>query len=414
MPVYLDHNATSPATKQHIQEITEEYILNAGNPSSPHSIGRNASVAVTKARHSVATALGCDVSEVIFVSGGSEANNMATVGVINQTELPLEKMHCITSSIEHPSIKEPLNYLSKKGLNLTTLKCSESGHISIEDIVKSIRPETKLVTFMVANNEIGSIQPVKQFADWLNAKRWNKSYEKQLEDNTEWQKLEDLLSNKVTVENLQSLHFHVDAVQALGKIQNEKWQSPGIDSFTVTGHKLGGIPGIGALYLSRGRKFIPTVIGGPQERNRRAGTENLLGIISMGKVCEKVSQSNWWEQIRNTRQLNQKLHDEVSKLPGLTLNSSSQEDTSLPNTLNFSIQNEKIQGEDVLMELDMAGICVSSGSACSSGANLPSGVILALGRSEKEALNSIRISLGTANTESELEELLSTLKSIFI
>lgn len=397
MTIYLDHNATSPASKEHLDAVVAMISQGVGNPSSPHALGRQASVLLTDSRLLVASALAVDASEVIFVSGGSEANNLATAQVIKNNSLPISEQHVVMSAIEHPCIQEPIEFLrANHGLQVTSIGSENFGRFELSDVLKAIRSNTTLVTFMAANNELGTLLPVKEFADFLNAARWNKTPPD--------------LPSQTSVEKLRSLHFHVDAVQAFGKIRREQWMSLGTDSVSVCGHKIGGLSGVGALVLRKGRRFQPLIRGGAQERNRRAGTENVLGIVSLGLMAKAVSQPQWWESVESTRSQTLRIRKVVEALPGVLLNSPME--NVLPNTLNFSIDLPQVNGEDVLMELDMAGICASSGSACSSGANLPSKILLATGRSEKQAKNAIRISLGPNLSESEIDKVCTVLVKI--
>jgi cysteine desulfurase len=413
--VYLDHNATSPASAEHLARLIALFNRAAGNPSSPHAAGRSASVALSEARRNVATTLGCEPSEIIFVSGGSEANNIGTRGVLRAHERPLHELHAITSAIEHPCVLEPLRHLSQtEGLRLSILPVDEAGRIRLVDLIREIRPETALISVMVANNETGAIQPVHDFAEWLNAVRWFKNKpgtDPRTVREGEWPGWAQGLAREVTQAHLQNLHFHVDAVQAYGKIPFQRWCSVGYDSVSICAHKLGGVAGVGALLLRRGRKFEPLILGGAQERSRRAGTENLLGILSLGLVALDLSEADWWSKIETMRTLRAELLEQLQNSPGVVVNTPAEE--CLPNTVNVSVVAPKFRGEDLLMELDLRGFYVSSGSACSSGANRPSHVLLAQGRSTEEAKNALRFSLGVATTADDICALRSALADIF-
>lgn len=407
--IYFDHNATSPPSKTHLQNLFSKLEMWVGNPSSPHASGRAASVALTESRRKVAQALGVDVAQLIFVSGASEANNIATTGVLRYFGVSLSQ--ALTTAIEHPSVLEPLEYLQKnEGLNVTLLKPNSYGFISAQQIIENINPQTNYISLIAANNEVGSLQPVKLIGDYLHYKRWGvlpiENREKILE-------LDTFLSPTITKENLQKLHFHVDAVQAFGKLKVEQWFSDGFDSCSVSGHKLGSLQGIGALFLRRGRKFNPLILGGAQEKNRRAGTENLPGIVSFGLICEELLQENWWAQLTKVNELRVYLYQELAQLPNIELNSPSE--NVIPNTVNFSVAGGHLQknGEDLLVDLDLNGICASSGSACSSGTNLPSKVLLAMGKSIIQAKNAVRLSFSTKTTRAEIDELMHCLKRLF-
>ncbi|KAB8033720.1 cysteine desulfurase family protein [Fluviispira multicolorata] len=409
--IYLDHNATSPPSKEHLSLLFTKISQCSGNPSSPHSVGRSASVAITEARRTIAQALGVDVAEILFVSGGSEADNLGITGVLRQTNIPLKEQHTVSTTIEHPAVREPLEYLNKsEGLNITWVKANEEGFVSLIDILKSINKNTTLITIMAANSEIGSIQSTKKLGDFLHFKRWGVLANPS--DKNEFEELGQNLSEEVSNEILKKMHFHVDGVQAFGKLKIEEWFSPGVDSCAISAHKLGALQGIGALFLRRGRKFKPFILGGAQEKNRRAGTENLPGIVSFGLVTQELLSENWWEKIKQMDEFRNYLFQEISKISSVTLNSPQK--NVLPNTINFSINEKGLRGEDLLVELDIKGICASSGSACSSGANLPSHVILALGKSIELAKNAVRISLSRNTTKDEIELALKSLRSYLI
>jgi cysteine desulfurase len=413
--VYLDHNATSPASAEHLAQLFANVQNVAGNPSSPHAAGRTASVALTEARKNVATSLGCEASEIIFVSGGSEANNIATKGVLNSRHRAINELHAITSAIEHPCVLEPLRHLAEHaGLQLTILPVDADGKIRLNDLVQAIRPNTALVSVMVANNETGAVQPVQEFAQWLNSVRWIKckpGIDWRVSGEPTWPEWARALPHQVGQQELQALHFHVDAVQAYGKIVPSQWCSLGFDSISVCAHKLGGLAGVGALLLRRGRKFEPLIMGGAQERSRRAGTENLLGILSLGLVAQSLGQPEWWESIVALEKRRNKLLELLRRQQGIVINTPSE--GSLPNTLNVCLNLPRLRGEDLLMELDLRGFYVSSGSACSSGANRPSHVLLAQGRSAEEARNGLRFSLGLNTSDHDIELLCAALVDIF-
>jgi cysteine desulfurase len=415
VPVYLDHNATSPASPEHLAEVFANLQKFAGNPSSPHAVGRAASVALMDARKQLASSVSVEPSEIVFLSGGSEANNLATTGVLTAIDNQLCNLHAITSAVEHPCILEPLKFLHERhGLQLTVLPVDSEGRISLADLVSSIRTQTVLVTVMVANNETGAVQPVREFADWLNMVRWSKprpGHDWRESQQTSWPDWALNLDSNVTQQLLQSLHFHVDAVQAYGKIPTGNWWSQGYDSASVCAHKIGGLSGIGALVLRRGRKFQPLVRGGAQERSRRAGTENLTGILSFGLIAQKLQKQSWWDDVNAMAQRKLKLLDGLSSLSGIVL--STPKEGCLPNTVNFSVDGKIRRGEDVLLELDMRGFYASSGSACSSSANRPSHVLLAQWSDAEIARNAIRISLSAETTDADIEGLLGALAEIF-
>lgn len=406
MTIYLDHNATSPPTAEHLQKLFN--ILNderPANPSSPHILGRTASVLMSQARKNLARALNADVAEIIFTSGGTEANNLGTRGVLEKRLGDIDSLSSvsvITTAFEHPCVKKTLEQIAQffpKRIEVIIIQPNEFGYISAADVISNIKPNTALISLIAANNEIGTIQPVKEIGDFLNSRRWGKPDDK---DDT------FQLNEMVTQKNLQDLHFHVDAVQIFGKVKSEEWMSQGFDSIALSGHKLGALQGIGALVLRRGRTYLPLSTGGAQEKNRRAGTENIPGIISFGLICESMLQKDYWDKIDSLKKLTNFLYDEIKKNSRVILNS--QKTFALPNTVHFSFLDAGHPGEDMILKLDMEGVCVSSGSACSSGVNLPSHVILALGRNKQLASNSIRISLGTETTLSDIHKLLNFIR----
>lgn len=415
MGVYLDHNATSPASAEHLAQVFSRLQSAAGNPSSPHSAGRSASVALTESRKLVAASVDAEPGEVVFVSGGSEANNLATAGVLRALARPLNEVHAVTTSIEHPSVLEPLRYLEEtSGLQLTVLPVDETGRVSCADVVKSLRTNTALVSMMVANNETGAIQPTFEFAQWLNQARWVKpkpGQEWRTSSAPQWPAWANELNGAIGQTDLQNIHFHVDAVQAYGKLLKQEWCSIGYDSFSLCAHKLGGLAGVGALVLRRGRKFEPLIRGGAQERSRRAGTENLAGVLSIGKIAHEISGDEWWREMQAVDERRRKLLDKLMSLPGLLLNSG--RETCLPNTVNLCVEHAVLRGEDLLVELDLRGFYASSGSACSSAANRPSHVLLAQGRTHSQARNGVRISLGRKTSEEEIAALIFALSEIF-
>jgi cysteine desulfurase len=415
--IYLDHNATSPPTASHLKTLFELLKNPLGNPSSPHLLGREASVALSKARATLAQALQVPLFEIIFVSGASEANNLATAGVLLASDLPVSQQHAIVSPLEHPSVRAPLDFLrTHHNLSLSTLPLSPTGILNFEDLLTHLTPNTTLVAIMAANNEIGTLQPVQKWGDFFHYLRWNQLQNP--EDQScfdDWkQKLQQ--HQNFSTQYFRKLHFHVDAVQSFGKIKTERWLSPGLDSFSVSGHKLGALPGIGVLVLRRGRIFSPTIRGGAQEKNKRAGTENLPGILSFHLVAQQLLQQHWWDNTAHMDALRKDFFQKLQTLPHLVLHSPFEQ--ALPNTLSFSLEHPVFTAEDLLVELDLKGICASSGSACSSGSKLPSQVLLALlehsGRSFEQikhlAANSVRFSLSHSNTAQELHRVFECLQ----
>lgn len=267
--IYADANATLPATKEHLADVVGR-IENVGNPSSSHQMGRRAHVLLTESRLAVAKSLSCDVSEVVFVSGATEANNIGTAGVLRGLGLPLKDCHIVASAIEHPSIREPIEFLERtEGLQVSWVPVNECGLFKTSDVISNLRSNTVLVTLMSANNELGTCEPVQEFCDWLHQVRWAKTFLSDLP-------LSGFLHPAVTQASLQKLHMHCDGVQSYGKLPTQSWTSLGQDSISCSAHKMGGLSGIGALILRKGRRYQPLVLGGAQERSRRAGTEICL------------------------------------------------------------------------------------------------------------------------------------------
>ncbi len=349
-----------------------EFLPNFGNPSSIHTFGREAKVALEGARETVANFLKAKPSEIIFTSGGTEADDLALFGIAGA--LAHRGKHVITSQIEHHAVLESAHRLEKMGFEVTYLPPDHEGIIAPDKLTAAIRPETILVSIMAANNETGTIQPVAELA-------------------------------KVAREK--GVLFHTDAVQMAGKrpIDVKVW---GVDLLTLSAHKLYGPKGVGALWVRRGVKIIPMLVGGGHEQNRRAGTENIVSIVGFAKACELAS-ARMAEDENKVSALSEQLYAGLKeKVEDFRVNGSMQ--NRLPNTLNLSFPG--LDGEAIIVGLDMEGIAVASGSACTSGATEPSHVLMALGISEREALGSIRVSFGRDNTIEDVDYFLSVLPPI--
>lgn len=370
--IYLDYAATAPTdpevTKAMLPYFTEQY----GNPSTVYSIGREVRAAVDEARESIAASIGAQRDEIIFTSGGTEANNFAIQGIFSAHSK--KGNHIITTKIEHHAILEPLHYLEKNGAKVTYLPVDSDGLVNPEDVRSAITDQTILVTIMAANNEIGTLQPISEIA-------------------------------RITKEK--GVTFHTDAVQALGSVPLNV-QDWGVDMLSIAGHKIYGPKGIGALYVKKGIKINPLIRGGAQERNRRAGTENTPAIIGFAKSVE-LAVGNLKERTEKIKILREKLIDGLfDGIDGIRLNG--HRENRLPNNVNICIRG--VEGESILLLLDMQGICVSSGSACTSGSLEPSHVLLSLGIPQEVAHGSIRFSLGKDTTEQEIETVLEALPPI--
>lgn len=370
--VYLDNNATTPIHPEVRETIMEFLNEKFGNPSSIHWAGREAKKALEDARERVAELINADPSEIVFTGSGTEANNMAIKGIAFQN---LEKKgHIITSSVEHPSVLNTCKYLEKKGFEVTYLPVDSYGMIDPEDLKKSIKKNTILVSIMMANNEIGNIYPVEELAS-------------------------------IAKEN--NIPFHCDAVQALGKIEVDV-KKLGVDLLSISAHKIYAPKGVGALYIRKGLKIEPLITGGHQEKNRRAGTENMIGIVGFGKACE-IAKRDLNEVAERVRKLRDKLEKGImEKIPDVKLNGHPEK--RVPTTLNVSFLY--VEGESILLNLDMEGIAASSGSACTSGTLDPSHVLTAMGIPHEVAHGSVRFSLGRDTTEEDIDYVLEVLPPI--
>ncbi len=372
--IYLDNSATTPVDPRVVEAMLPFLTEKFGNASSIHSFGQEARAAIDRARHQVAALLNARPNEIVFTSGGTESNNLAIRGLLAANSK--YGKHIITSAIEHPSVKSLCEDLEKYGSAVTYLPVYENGIVRIEDIKAAITDETILISIMTANNEIGTIQPVAEIGKFVNDIR--KAGKK--------------------------LWFHTDAVQAAGKITIDV-EEIGCDLLSLSAHKLYAPKGIGALYVRRGVRLHSQNIGGHQERERRGGTESVPQIAAFGKACE-IAKSDMVAASESLRKLRDRLENEAGeKISGLVFNG--ERTSRLPNIANISFRG--VEGEGLIINLDMQGIAVSTGSACSSGSLEPSPVIRALGRDEELARGAIRFSFGRFNTVEDVEQLLKTL-----
>jgi cysteine desulfurase len=351
--------------------LTERF----GNASSVHLFGQEARAAVDRARREVASLINARPNEIVFVSGGTEANNLAIKGIC-ETAAPIGR-HIITSAIEHPSVRGICESLAKKGWEVTTLPAYENGVVRVSDLRTALRADTVLVSVMLANNEIGTIQPVQEIASVIGEARANGN---------------------------RQIWLHTDAVQAAGRLPLDVDQL-GCDLLSLSAHKLYAPKGTGALYLRRGVRLAPQNIGGHQERERRAGTEGVPGIVAFGAAA-KIAREELEERAEHVRQLRDRFEMEVSqRIDEVVFNGD--RDRRLPHLSNISFRF--IEGEGLLINLDLKGIAVSTGSACSSGTLEPSPVIRALGRNDELARGSLRFSFGKDNTEDDVDYVLAAL-----
>lgn len=374
MQIYLDNNATTPVKSEVLDAMLPFYREQFGNPSSVHWAGRMVSGAIEKAREQVAKLINCSPAEIIFVSCGSEGDNFAIKGTADA--LKHKGNHIITTSVEHPAVLETCEFLEKQGFEVTYLPVDENGMLDLAELEAAITDKTILISVMWANNEIGNIYPIAEIGE---------------------------------IANRHNIRFHTDAVQAVGKIPVDVRQAQ-IDMLVLSGHKIGAPKGVGALYLKRGTRITRFMHGGHQERNRRAGTHNVAGIVGLGVACE-LAQQNLEKDYRYIRKLRDKLEQGIlSTVPDAKLNGHPDADLRLPNTLNVSFNY--IEGESLLLFFDMKGIAASSGSACTSGSLEPSHVMGAMGVDIVLAHSSIRFSFGADNTEEEVDYILAELPPI--
>ncbi len=370
--VYADNAATTPVSKKVVEAILPYMTEHFGNPSSLYTIGQTAHAAVQKAREQVALALGADEKEIFFTSGGSEADNWAIRGAAALGEKKGKK-HLITTKFEHHAVLHTMAALEKQGFKVTYLDVYEDGLVRVEDVEKAITDETCLVTIMYANNEIGTVQPIAEIGKICRDK---------------------------------GVLFHTDAVQAVGHVKIDV-KKQNIDMLSLSGHKFHATKGVGALYCKKGLRLPNLIEGGAQESGRRAGTENVPGIVGLGvaitDMCENIE-----ENAKKVSALRDRLFEGASKISHSRINGSTEH--RLPG--NFSMCFEGVEGESLLLMLDMNGISASSGSACTSGSLDPSHVLLAIGLKHEVAHGSLRLSLSENNTVEDVDYILSVLPGI--
>ncbi|HEY8227470.1 MAG TPA: cysteine desulfurase family protein [Pyrinomonadaceae bacterium] len=366
--IYLDHSATTPVDPRVAAAILPYLTQTFGNPSSVHGFGQEARAAVDRARREIAGLIGARQNEIVFVSGGTEANNLAVRGVCEMAST--HGKHIITSTIEHPSIRGVCEGLEKRGWEVTRLPVYANGIVRVEDLVSAMRDDTVLVTVMLANNEIGTIQPIKDIGMVIHDERGRG----------------------------RKIWLHTDAVQATGRVALDV-DDLKVDLLSLSGHKLYGPKGVGALYVRRGVRIASQSVGGHQERERRAGTENVAGIVGFGAAA-KLAREEIDYRAGHDRALRDKFEASVSaSITDIEINGD--RDRRLPHLSNISFRF--IEGEGLLINLDLKGVAVSTGSACSSGTLEPSPVIRALGRNDEQARGSIRFSFGKDNTEEDVD-----------
>lgn len=368
--IYLDNAATTKTAKEVVEAMLPYFTVNYGNPSSIYSLGAISKKAVTESREVIAESLGANTNEIYFTAGGSEADNWALKATANAYSN--KGKHIITSKIEHHAILHTCEYLEKQGFEITYLDVDENGFVKPEELEKEIRSDTILISIMYANNEIGTIQPIKEIGE---------------------------------IAHKHGVLFHTDAVQAYGQIPISVDECH-IDMLSASGHKLNGPKGVGFLYIRTGVKIRSFVHGGQQERARRAGTENVTGIVGMAAAVKRAFAIMEEKTKKEIYLRDYLIHKIETQIPYCRLNGDRSK--RLPNNVNISF--EFIEGESLLIKLDMAGICASSGSACTSGSLDPSHVLLSIGLPHEKAHGSLRLTLCEENTEEEMDYVVSTLK----
>jgi cysteine desulfurase len=372
--IYLDHAASTPVLQEIINEMIPYLGDLYGNPSSVHTYGIKSKIAIQIARRRVASLIGAKAREIFFTSGGTESDNLALKGISNSIrKYQNKKNHIITSSIEHDAILEPCHYLEKDGFNVTYLKVDKKGIVDKTELKNNLTEKTALVSIMLANNEIGVVQPIKEFSQIVH------NFDKEI-------------------------IFHSDAVQAVGKIPVNVKELD-LDSLSLSSHKINGPKGVGALYVREKVNFEPLMQGGGQEFTYRSGTENVPGIVGFGKASE-ISMRSLKDNSRYLYYLRDYLINRINEeISGRMLNGSLE--SRLPNNVNFTFLG--IKGEDLLLKLDEDGILASTGSACSANRQKESHVLKALGLNHEEISGSIRFTLGIQNTKQEIDKTIRSL-----
>jgi len=358
--VYLDNNASTPVLPEILAAMQPYFGEHFGNASSIHHYGQDARAAVERARESVAALLGCRAAEIVFTSGGTEGDNLAIFGSTNPGQ------HVIASTIEHHAVLNSCKHLEATGVEVTYVPVDRWGQVEPDDVRRALRPNTRLITIMMANNETGVLQPIEAIA-------------------------------KIAAEA--DVYFHSDAVQAAGKMVIDV-KRIGCDLFSISGHKMHAPQGIGALYVRKGTVLRPMAYGGSHERSRRAGTENVPGIVALGKAAELAKEASARGDLDRMSALRDRLEQTILReVEGAAINS--QGAPRVPNTTSISF--DCIEGEALVIALDLKGLAVSTGAACSSGAIEPSHVLTAMGLRPEQARGSLRFSLGKQNTSEDVE-----------
>lgn len=368
--IYLDNAASTVIHNEVFQEMIPFLKEQYGNPSSIHHSGRIASRAIQKARKQIANLISANPEEILFTSGGTESNNIALFGITHTNK----GKHIITSSIEHDAVLEPCKKLEKEGFDVTYLPVTRDGLINPEDVKKSITKNTCLVSIMFANNEVGTVQPIAEIAKLCSEKR---------------------------------IFFHTDAIQAIGKLEINVKELR-LDMLSISSHKINGPKGVGALYIKSGTKIEPYIFGGGQENGLRSGTENVASVVGFGKACE-LAKENLRKNILHFKNLRDVLVSKVMKeIPYVSINGHPEK--RIPNNAHFTFLG--VNGEDLIIKLDEEGIAASTGSACSVRTQKESHVLRAMGFLHEQIAGSLRLTVGSMNTISEIENTITVLKRV--
>ena len=369
---YFDHAATTAVDERVLREMLPFFSLEYGNASSIYSISRNAKRAIENARNRVARCINANSKEIYFTSGGSESDNLAIKGIAYANKN--KGNHIITTKIEHHAVLETCEVLEKEGFEVSYLNVDENGFINLGELQNAIKSNTILISVMFANNEIGTIEPISQIG-------------------------------KIAKEN--NIIFHTDCVQAIGNCRIDV-EEMNIDALSMSGHKLYGPKGVGVLYVRNGIEFKKMQNGGHQEKNKRAGTENVPGIVGMGKAID-IAYVNFDKNTKHLENMKNYFWDEIEKrIPGTKLNGD--KENRLPGNCNISFDG--IDGEELLLKLDAKGICASAGSACSTGTSEPSHVLTAIGLPANLAMGTLRLTFGNENTKEDVDYLIQNLEQI--
>jgi cysteine desulfurase len=370
--IYLDHNATTPVYPEVLEAMLPFYKEGFGNASSIHSFGREAKVALEESREKISKLLNADPLEIYFTSGGTESDNLAVKGIAWANRK--KGNHIITSKIEHHAILESCKFLEREGLEVTYLPVDRYGLADPDELKKNIKKETILVSIMHANNEVGTIEPIEELS-------------------------------KIAREN--GVYFHTDAVQSTGKIKIDV-NSLGVDLLSLSAHKFYGPKGVGAIYIKRGVRLTPLAHGGHHEKARRAGTENVPGIVGLAKALE-IANRDMEKEDKRLKNLSERFFEKITEqIPDVYLNG--HPELRIPNTLNLSFKG--VEGESIILSLDLKGIAVASGSACTSGTLEPSHVLSAMGVPPDLAQSSLRFSFGRSNTIDDIDYVVEVLPEI--